>query len=95
MVFLKEYREKAEINFSVRERDIMESRRRRQEDTILSAPNVEGNVWQRQVCPAFEPRADTPDEMRQCWYCRCADFHLDRPRSLDVGVCCWPKKTLK
>ncbi|HMM30768.1 MAG TPA: GHKL domain-containing protein [Clostridia bacterium] len=26
---------------------------------------------------------------------RCADFHLDKPRSLDVGVCYWPKKISK
>ena len=66
--------------------------RRRREDAPLSAPNTEGNVWPKQVCPAFEPRANTPEGMRQCWYCRCADFHLDKPRSLDVGVCYWPKK---
>jgi hypothetical protein len=73
----------------------MENRRRRKEDTPLSVPNTEGNVWPKQVCLAFEPRDDTPEGVRQCWYCRCADFHLDKPRSLDVGVCYWPKKILK
>ncbi len=73
----------------------MENRRRRQEDSPLSAPNAEGNVWPKQVCPAFEPRAGTPEGLQQCWYCRCADFHLDKPRSLDVGICCWPKKISK
>lgn len=70
----------------------MENRRRRQEDMPLSAPNAEGNVWPTQACPAFEPRDDTPKGLRQCWYCRYADFHLDKSRALDVGVCYWPKK---
>lgn len=77
----------------VKESDCME--RQRREDMPLSAPNAEGNVWPQQVCPAFEPRANTPNKLRQCWYCRCADFHLDKPRALDVGVCCWPRKILK
>ncbi len=67
----------------------------KREDAQLSAPNAEGNVWPKQACPVFEPRAETPCEVRQCWYCRHADFHLDKPRSLDVGVCCWPKKVMK
>jgi hypothetical protein len=29
---------------------------------------------------------------RACWYCVYADFHLDQPRALDVGVCYWPRK---
>ncbi len=66
----------------------MENRRR--EDAPLSAPNTEGNVWPKQVCPAFEVRANVQIELRQCWYCRYADFHLDRPRALEVGVCYWP-----
>lgn len=44
----------------------MENRRRRQEDTPLSAPNAEGNVWPKQVCPAFEPRAGAPEGLQQC-----------------------------
>ncbi|MEA4961881.1 hypothetical protein [Lutispora sp.] len=52
-------------------------------------------MWPKQVCPAFEPRADTHEGLRQCWYCRYADFHLDKPRALDVGVCYWPKKISK
>ena len=78
------------MNFCAKECDGVENRR--QEDAPLRAPNAEGNVWPKQVCPAFEPRADTPDGLRQCWYCRCADFHLNKPRALDVGVCEWPKK---
>ncbi len=70
----------------------MENQHCRKEDMPLSAPNSEGNVWPRQFCPAFEQRADTTDGILQCWYCRYADFHLDKPRSLDVGVCYWPKK---
>ena len=68
----------------------MENRRR--EDEPLSAPNTEGNVWPKQVCPAFEVRTNAQVELRQCWYCRYADFHLDKPRALEVGVCYWPIK---
>ena len=66
--------------------------KRSQEDMSLSAPNAEGNVWPNQVCPAFEARIDTHYGLSQCWYCRYADFHLDKPKALDVGVCYWPKK---
>lgn len=68
---------------------------RRREDTPLPVPNADGNVWPRQVCPAFIRRYDTPVGMEQCWYCRHADFHLGKPRALEVGVCCWPKKIVR
>lgn len=55
----------------------------------LSAPNSGGNVWPRQSCPAFTPRSGAA--LNECWYCVYADFHLDRPRALDVGICEWPK----
>ena len=72
----------------------MDHCRRRHEDAPLSAPNIEGNVWPNQVCPAFEPRGDAPDGLCQCWYCCFADFRLDKPRALDVGVCYFPKAVL-
>ncbi|MDD3164425.1 MAG: hypothetical protein PHS97_01045 [Oscillospiraceae bacterium] len=67
---------------------------RRKTDQSLSAPNAEGNVWPRQVCPAFTPRVGIIAPIPECWYCQYADFHLDRPRALEVGVCEWPKKVL-
>lgn len=70
----------------------MDNRSCKQGELFLSAPNTEGNVWPRQLCSAFERRAETPNEVRQGWYCRYVDFHLNKPRSLDVGVCYWPKK---
>lgn len=73
----------------------MNNCRRRQEDAPLSVPNTEGNVWPLQRCPAFEVRKGAPEGLKQCWFCRYADFHLDRPRALDVGVCYWPKKITK
>jgi hypothetical protein len=36
------------------------------------------------------PRSGAAEQT--CWYCIHADFHLDKPRALDVGVCYWPKK---
>ena len=65
---------------------------RRREDRMISAPNSDGNVWPKQSCPAFTPRAGAVEQA--CWYCVYADFHLDKPRALDVGVCYWPKKIL-
>lgn len=72
-----------------------EQTKRRKEDSPFTAPNSEGNIWPKQVCPAFIPRSGAPLDVRQCWYCRHADFHLGMPRSLDVGVCYWPKKMMK
>ena len=63
---------------------------RRREDQPLPAPNSGGNVWPKQHCPAFTPRGGNVE--RTCWYCVYADFHLDQPRALDVGVCYWPRK---
>jgi len=65
------------------------------EDASLTAPNSEGNVWPKQSCPAFEPRESTVAGQCECWYCRHADFHLGKPRALEVGICCWPKKIMK
>lgn len=67
---------------------------RRQTDNPLSAPNSGGNVWPRQSCPAFTPRDSAVTPMPECWYCVYADFHLDKPRALDVGICEWPNKVI-
>lgn len=61
------------------------------EDLPLSAPNSGGNVWPKQSCPAFAPRGGAAENT--CWYCVYADFHLDKPRALDVGICDCPEKT--
>lgn len=71
-----------------------EQAKRRREEAALLAPNADGNVWPKQVCPAFEPRDGAPVDVGQCWYCRCADFHLIKTKALEVGVCYWPKKIL-
>lgn len=59
----------------------------------LPAPNSGGNVWPYQYCPAFVGRGGAPE--KQCWYCVYADFHLDKPRALEVGICEWPQKQAK
>ena len=61
--------------------------KQRMEDMPLSAPNAEGNVWPKQVCPAFEPRTNTPSGLRQCWYCRYADFRKSNEIMLENSVC--------
>jgi hypothetical protein len=68
----------------------MSNTARRREDQALSAPNAGGNVWPSQSCPAFTQR-DCAAE-KTCWYCVYADFHLDKPRALDVGICNWPRR---
>lgn len=66
---------------------------RRSEDQMLAAPNSDGNVWPRQSCPSFTPRGGAVENT--CWYCVYADFHLDKPRPLEVGICEWPKRELQ
>lgn len=41
----------------------------REEELVLHEPNKDGNVWPKQYCPAFTPRAEAPEEMPECWYC--------------------------
>lgn len=72
-----------------------EVKNRRREDTPLVAPNADGNIWPKQSCPAFEPRERAVLGLSQCWYCRYADFHLEKPKALEVGICNWPKKVMK
>ena len=64
--------------------------RNKKENQVLPAPNSYGNVWPKQSCPVFAKRGGAAE--KTCWYCVFSDFHLDRPRALDVGICNWPKK---
>ncbi|MDD4688760.1 MAG: hypothetical protein PHE51_03310 [Eubacteriales bacterium] len=59
---------------------------------MLTAPNCLGNVWPHQRCPAFVARGGAAEHT--CWYCIYADFHLDKPRALDVGICYYPNKQM-
>lgn len=68
----------------------MDKPSRRREDMALNAPNSGGNVWPKQTCTVFTARGGAAE--RTCWYCIYADFHLDKPRALDVGICNWPDK---
>lgn len=61
----------------------------------LQIPNRGGNVWPNQICPAFIPREGTCDCEKGCWYCRHADFRLNKEKPLEVGTCEWPDKILK
>lgn len=42
----------------------------------------------------MEHRRRRQEDRLLSWYCQSADFHLDKPRFLEVGVCYWPKKTV-
>lgn len=70
-----------------------QNKNRRREDMPLEKPNIEGNVWPKQSCPAFTPRGGAL--LNECWYCVYADFHLDKPKPLEVGVCYYPNKKIK
>lgn len=50
-----------------------------------------GSVWPDQRCPVFAGRRVGLCAVRSCWFCRYANFHLQEQRTLEVGVCCWPK----
>lgn len=60
--------------------------------TRLSGPNSDGNVCQRQSCPAFTKRENSFVE--ECWYCVYADFHLYKEKTLDIGICNYPNKII-
>ena len=57
-------------------------------------PNKNGNVWPGNLCAAYTPREDAIDSLKECWYCRYADFHLKEERALEIGICKWPHKVL-
>ncbi|MBU3194860.1 hypothetical protein [Clostridium algidicarnis] len=69
----------------------MEEIKSRKEDQHLDKPNKDGNVWPKQTCPAFTSRESAAVGIYECWYCKYADFHLEKPKPLDVGVCRFPK----
>lgn len=57
----------------------------------LDAPPVGQNILPEQVCPRWQPRTTVMmAAFRECWNCRYADFHLDRKKALEVGVCEYP-----
>lgn len=56
----------------------------------IAEPPIEQNVLPRQCCPAFLPREGALPGERECWFCAYADFHLDKPKALEVGICRYP-----
>ncbi|SFQ49756.1 hypothetical protein SAMN02910358_02476 [Lachnospiraceae bacterium XBB1006] len=62
---------------------------------MYEVPKKEGSVWPNDICPAYTPRQDAIPSIRGCWYCQYADFHLNKERVLEVGICNWPEKILK
>lgn len=70
----------------------MEESGRSKENIPFSKPNKNGNVWPRQYCPGFSPRENAT--MIECWYCKYADFHLNQPKALDIGICNFPNEMI-
>lgn len=60
----------------------------------FKSPNKGGNVLPCQICPAFYRRQGVPESEAGCWYCKHADFHLNKERALDIGICEWPEKII-
>ena len=56
-----------------------------------TSDRIGGEVASRQCCDRFSPRQSVVQPQRKCWYCRYADFHLDRAMALDTGICRFPK----
>ena len=52
-------------------------------------------IGPRDVCSFYEPRDKCIVVMKECWYCRYADFQLDKPNTLEFGICCYPNKVIK
>ena len=65
-----------------------------QDGMYFEVPNKNGNVWPGNLCAAYTPREDAIDSLKECWYCRYADFHLKEERALEIGICKWPHKVL-
>lgn len=42
----------------------------------FEVPNKNGNVWPEDLCPAYTPREEVIESLKECWYCRYADIHL-------------------
>ena len=63
---------------------------------LFPEPKPGESVWPHQGCPCWTARRYTllGDPDHECWYCKYADFHLKERISLDVGICCWPKKQI-
>lgn len=57
---------------------------------VLRKPRTGENIWPGQRCPAFALRAVGLGCVRECWFCRYANFHLHERVALEVGICCWP-----
>ena len=75
----------------------MWKRRRKMGETAKAyeIPKREGSVWPEDICPAYTPRRDAIPCLKQCWYCRYADFHLMEETALEVGICKWPQKIME
>ncbi len=63
--------------------------------TAYEVPKREGSVWPKDICPAYSPREDAIPSLQGCWYCQYADFHLKAERTLEVGICQWPRKVIE
>ncbi len=49
-----------------------------------------GEIDKYACCDRFSPRKSLVMPRRECWYCRYADFHLNKPVALEVGICRYP-----
>lgn len=56
----------------------------------LQFPKSDQNVFSYEVCPKFVARSSLAIPHKECWYCRHADFHLEKEKPLEVGICCYP-----
>ena len=53
----------------------------------FEGPQAGQNVWPDQCCPQFKLRHRSFAPMKSCYFCQHADFHLNTPIALEVGVC--------
>ncbi len=51
-------------------------------------------ILPRQVCECWKRRQIRPVDVRECWYCRYADFGWQKEFADEVGKCCYPNPRL-
>ena len=61
----------------------------------MTEPPRGQNILPMQSCPAFIPREGALPSDNECWFCAYADFHIDRIKPLEVGICGYPTINMK
>ena len=61
----------------------------------LDCPSVGKTIASHQKCPAFVARDGALPNEKECWFCKYADFQLNKPHSAEFGICKYPTSKKK